>query len=62
LADIRIHCEEIGYDCWFVAHGGTEEEVLDTLIRHMRSNHSTDWFELEEAYGAAREMIRREAA
>lgn len=59
---ISISCRELGMDCHFVKEGDTGEEVIDSLLRHVHTEHSGDWFEVEEIFQAACAVIREKAA
>ncbi len=58
----EIHCRDTGPDCPFVARAETVEEVVNMLMRHVRSAHECDWFAIEEIHQAARTVIRGQAA
>ncbi len=57
-----ISCKEMGIDCDFVIEGKTGESVVESLMRHVKKEHTDDWFELEEIYQAARSAAREKAA
>ncbi len=57
-----VSCKELGIDCAFVIEGETGEMVVETLIRHVREEHTDDWFEIEEIYQAACSVARVKAA
>jgi predicted small metal-binding protein len=59
---ISICCKELGGDCNFVAEGETEEIVIESLMRHMQTEHTDDWFEDEEIYQVACSVIRKKTA
>ncbi len=62
---ISILCREFGMNCPFATVGDTEEDVLESLMYHMRTAHDEeleDWFEVEEFYECARRTIRERAA
>ncbi len=59
---MTINCRELGMDCDFVAYAGTEDAVIDALMRHVNEVHAEDWFETEEIYKAATSKIREKAA
>jgi predicted small metal-binding protein len=59
---IELRCEDLGLECKQVIHGHTEEEVIETLMRHIDLDHDSDWFDLEEVYVTARVTMRRVAA
>jgi len=45
---ISISCKELEMDCNFVAEGKTGQEVMESLMRHVHTEHTDDWFEIEE--------------
>jgi predicted small metal-binding protein len=57
-----IACKELGIDCNFVIVGETGETVIESLIRHVKEEHTDDWFEIEEIYQAAWSVARAKAA
>jgi len=57
-----ISCKEIGIDCGFVFEGETGEMVIESLIRHVKEDHTDNWFEIEEIYQAACLLARAKAA
>ncbi len=59
---IELRCEDLGLACPHVLQGNTEEEVIEALMRHIGTEHDSDWFDLEEVYVAARSNLRRVAA
>jgi len=59
---ILISCKEVGMDCNFVTEGETGQVAMDSLMRHVQAEHTGDWFEIEEIYQAAHEVIRKKAA
>lgn len=59
---VSISCKEVGMDCHFVTNGETGEVAIDSLMRHVETEHSEDWFEIEEIYQAASQVIREKAA
>ncbi|TFH29823.1 MAG: DUF1059 domain-containing protein [Deltaproteobacteria bacterium] len=59
---ISIRCKELGMDCHFVTEGETGQVVLDSLMRHVHSEHNEEWFEIEEIHQAACSVIREKAA
>jgi len=59
---ITICCKELGMDCHFVAEGEIKEVVIESLMRHMQTDHTDDWFEEEEIYQAACSVIRKKTA
>jgi predicted small metal-binding protein len=59
---ISIGCKELGIDCDFVKVGETGEMVIESLMRHVQTEHTEDWFEIEEIYQAACSVVRAKAA
>jgi predicted small metal-binding protein len=59
---MSISCKELGFDCNFVKEGETGEIVIESLMRHVQTEHTEDWFEIEEIYQAACSVIREKAA
>jgi len=57
-----ISCKELGIDCDFVIEGATGEIVIESLIRHVKEEHTDDWYEIEEIYQAAGSVARAKAA
>ena len=57
-----ISCKELGMDCHFIIEGETGEIVIECLMRHVKSEHTDDWFEMEEIYQAACSVVRAKAA
>lgn len=57
-----ISCRELGMDCDFVFEGETGENVIESLLRHVKEYHTDDWFEMEEIYQAACSVARAKAA
>jgi predicted small metal-binding protein len=57
-----ISCKELGIDCNIVIEGETEEIVIESLMRHVQTEHTDDWFEIEEIYQAARSVAKAKAA
>lgn len=58
---ISISCMELGIDCNFVIDGETEEKAIESLIHHVKEEHSDDWFDIEEIYQAASSVARAKA-
>jgi len=50
---MSIRCKELGIDCNYVIEGETGDIVIESLMRHVQTEHSEDWFEIEEIYQAA---------
>jgi predicted small metal-binding protein len=67
---MSISCKELGMDCDFVTQmycdyvtqREAEEFVVDSFMRHVHTEHTEDWFEIEEIYQAACSVIREKAA
>jgi|GEM_PF-918189 len=67
---MSIGCKELGMDCDFVTQmycdyvtqREAEEFVIDSLLRHVYTEHTEDWFEIEEICQAACSVIREKAA
>ncbi len=57
-----ISCRELGIDCLVVIEGETGETVIESLMRHVQSEHTDDWFEIEEIYQAACSVAKAKAA
>jgi predicted small metal-binding protein len=57
-----ISCKELGLDCDFSIEGETGENVIESLMRHVKEDHTDDWFEIEEIYQAACSVARSKAA
>jgi predicted small metal-binding protein len=57
-----ISCKELGIDCDRIIEGETGETVIESLIRHVKEDHTDDWFEIEEIYQAACSVARSKAA
>ena len=57
-----ISCKELGIDCNIVIEGETGEIVIESLMRHVQTEHTDDWFEIEEIYQAARSVAKAKAA
>jgi len=57
-----IGCKELGIDCNVVIEGETRETVIESLMRHVQTEHTDDWFEIEEFYQAACSVARAKAA
>jgi predicted small metal-binding protein len=39
-ADYTFRCADMGYQCSFETHGGSEEEVMNTVAQHGRESHN----------------------
>jgi len=59
---MSIRCKELGIDCNYVIEGETGDIVIESLMRHVQTEHSEDWFEIEEIYQAACSVVRAKAA
>lgn len=59
---LSIGCKELGIDCNFVTEGETGEIVINSLIHHVQTEHTEDWFEIEEFHQIARSVVRMKAA
>jgi predicted small metal-binding protein len=59
---ISISCKELEMDCNFVTEGETGQVVMESLMRHVHTAHTDDWFEIEEISQVAYEVIRKKAA
>ncbi|MGE5284647.1 MAG: DUF1059 domain-containing protein [Actinomycetota bacterium] len=53
-----ISCKELGFDCNFVIEGETGESTIESIMRHVQTEHTEDWFEIEEIYQAACSVAR----
>ena len=66
---VSISCREVGLDCQFVSQldldlvtqREAEEVVIDTLMHHVQTEHTDDWFEIEEIYQAVCKAIYEKA-
>jgi len=57
-----ISCKELGMDCGFVFEAETGEKVIESLIRHVKEDHTHDWLVIEVIYKAACLLARAKAA
>ena len=57
-----IGCRELGIECDFVIEGKTGDGAIESLMRHVKEEHTDDWFEIEEIYQIARTVAREKAA
>lgn len=57
-----ISCRELGIDCDFVKEGETGETVVQAFMSHVQTEHTQDWFEIEEIHQAAWMLAREKAA
>lgn len=56
-----VSCRDVGADCDFVARGNNEEEIMQTLSDHARTDHNMSEIPQELA-DKARAAIHDEAA
>ena len=59
---IVIACRDTGIDCDYVARAHTAHDALARFMEHVRAEHTTDWFELEEINARAQDALRETAA
>jgi predicted small metal-binding protein len=59
---ISVSCRELEMECPFVTEGETEKVVLDSFMRHVQTEHTDDWFDIEEIYQAASTVVHEKAA
>lgn len=59
---VSISCKELGMDCGYMTDGETKEDAIDSLMRHVGTVHCEDWFEIEEIYQDACQVIREKVA
>ena len=59
---LSLGCREVGMDCHFLTEGETEQEVLDSFMRHVHTYHNDEWFEVEEIYQTACTILHEKAA
>ena len=59
---ISIGCMELGIDCDFVITGESGESIIESIMRHVRMEHTEDWYEVEEIYQVAWSLVRGKAA
>lgn len=52
-----ITCRDLGFDCGFEAQALTGSETLTTIMRHVQTAHTRDWFELEELHAKLRSLL-----
>ena len=57
-----ISCKELGIDCNVIIEGDSGEKAVESLMRHVQTEHTDDWFEMEEIYQAACSVARAKAA
>ncbi len=60
--NISIGCKELGIACDFVIAGKKGETAIEALMRHVKEEHTDDWFETEEIYQTACSVAREKAA
>jgi predicted small metal-binding protein len=56
-----VSCRDVGAECDFVARGDSEEEIMQTLSEHARTDHNMSEIPAELAE-RARAAIHEEAA
>ena len=56
-----VSCRDVGMDCDFVAHGETEQDILEQCAEHARTAHNMTAIPAEVAE-KVRGAIRDEAA
>jgi len=56
-----VSCRDVGADCDFVARGNSEDEIMQTLSEHARTDHQMSEIPTELA-ARARAAIHDEAA
>jgi len=56
-----VNCRDVGVDCDFIAHGETEQEVLQQCAEHARTAHGMNEIPAELAI-KVRAAIRDQAA
>jgi len=56
-----VSCKDVGMDCDFVAHGETEQDILEQCADHARTAHNMTEITVELAE-KVRAAIRDEAA
>lgn len=57
-----VRCRDLGWECPFESNGTDGYERIEKLMRHVRSDHTQDWFELEEVHEALVLLERNRAA
>ncbi|MBP2677265.1 MAG: hypothetical protein H6Q82_330 [Deltaproteobacteria bacterium] len=60
--DASIGCKDLGIACDFVTPRETGETAIEALMRHVKEEHTDDWFEIEEIYQVACSVVRAQAA
>ena len=56
-----VSCRDVGMDCDFVAHGETEQDIMQQCAEHARTAHNMDAIPADVAE-RVRGAIRDEAA
>jgi len=59
---VSISCRELGVDCSFTMEGEARDVVIESLMRHVQTEHTEDWFEIEEIHQAAWSVVLAKAA
>jgi predicted small metal-binding protein len=59
-ADYTFRCADMGYQCAFETHGGSEEEVMNQVEQHGREAHNMQQLSDQKRY-KIRNNIRRAA-
>ena len=59
--DASIGCKELGIACDYIIVGETGE-IIEAIMRHVKEEHTDDWFEIEEIYQAVCSVARVKAA
>ena len=57
-----ISCKDLGIGCNVVSGGETVEMAIESLMRHVQTEHTDDWFDMEEIYQAACSVASAKAA
>lgn len=52
-----VACRDLGFDCGFEARVLTGSETLTTIMRHVQTSHTLDWFEREEIHAKLRSLL-----
>jgi predicted small metal-binding protein len=56
-----VNCRDVGVDCDFIAHGTTEQEVLQQCAEHARTAHGMHEL-TPELVAKVRAAVREDAA
>jgi predicted small metal-binding protein len=56
--ETTITCRDLGFDCDFEARILTGTETLTTIMRHVQTTHTRDWFEREDIHAKLRSLLR----